>query len=103
MIAEEINPIAEQEFENNSSWFRWSSKGACVAANNAGAPTTTPNRHERGELMKPRIALPPQREPVALPFHPDTFLVDIACLLRTRRLRLRWNVQRRALEVIPVD
>jgi hypothetical protein len=38
MIAEEINPIAEQEFENNSSWFRWSSKGACVAANNAGAP-----------------------------------------------------------------
>lgn len=53
--------------------------------------------------MKPRIAPPPQREPVALPFHPDTFLVAIACLLRTRRLRLRWNVQRRALEVIPVD
>ena len=52
--------------------------------------------------MKSRITPPLQREAVALPFHPDTFFVDIAGLLRTRRLRLRWNVQRRALEVIPV-
>ena len=103
MIAEEINPIAEQEFENNPSLFRWSSKGACVAANNAGAPTTTPNRHERGELMKPRIAPPPQQEPVALPFPPTVPLVDVAGLLRTRGLGLRWNVPRRALAIVPMD
>ncbi len=102
MIVEAIHPIAEKEFEKNPSLFSGSSKGACVAANNAGASTTTPNRHERGELMKPRIAPPPQREPVALPFHPATALVDVACLLRTRGLRVRWNVPRRALEIVPV-
>ena len=53
--------------------------------------------------MKSRITPPLQREPVALPFHPDTFLVDIAGLLRTRGLCLRWSIPRRALEVIPVD
>ena len=52
--------------------------------------------------MKPRIAPPPQRETVALPFHPATALVDIACWLRTRGLRLRWNIPRRALEILPV-
>lgn len=102
MIAEEINPIAEQEFEKNPSLFGWSSKGACVAANNAGAPPTTPNRHERGERMKPRIAPPPQREPVALPFPPTVPLVDVAWLLRTRGLCLRWSIPRRALEIVPV-
>ena len=52
--------------------------------------------------MKPRITPPPQREPVALPFHPATALVDVACLLRTRGLGVRWNVPRRALEIVPV-
>ena len=52
--------------------------------------------------MKPRITPPPQREPVALPFHPATALVDMAGLLRTRGLRVRWNVPRRALEIVPV-
>jgi hypothetical protein len=50
--------------------------------------------------MKPQIAPQPQRETVALPFHPDTALMDIACLLRTRGLR--WNVRCRALEIVPV-
>lgn len=53
--------------------------------------------------MKPCNAPLLQGEPVALPFHPDTFLVDIAGLLRTRRLRLRWNVPRRALAIVPMD
>ena len=52
--------------------------------------------------MKPRIAPPPQREPVALPFPPTVPLVDVAGLLRTRGLGLRWNVPRRALEIVPV-
>ena len=52
--------------------------------------------------MKPRITPPLQREPVALPFHPATALVDVACLLRTRGLGVRWNVPRRALEIVPV-
>ena len=45
--------------------------------------------------MKPRIAPPPQREPVALPFHPAVPLVDVAWLLRTRGLGLRWSIPRR--------
>jgi hypothetical protein len=102
MITEEIHPIAEQEFKNNPSLFRWSSKGASVVQERK-RPTATPNRHERGELMKPRIAPPPQWEPVALPFHPTVPLVDVAGLLRTRGLCLRWSIPRRALEVIPVD
>jgi len=53
--------------------------------------------------MKPRIAPSPQREPVALPFPPTVPLVDVAGLLRTRGLCLRWSIPRRALEVIPVD
>ena len=52
--------------------------------------------------MKPQTARPLQRVTVALPFHPDTFLVDIACWLRTRGLRVRWNVRHRALEILPV-
>ena len=52
--------------------------------------------------MKPRIAPPPQREPVALPFHPAVPLVDVAWLLRTRGLGLRWSIPRRALEIVPV-
>jgi len=52
--------------------------------------------------MKPRIAPSPQREAVAVPFHPATALVDVACVLRTRGLCLRWNVPRRALEIVPV-
>ena len=52
--------------------------------------------------MKPRITPPPQREAVALPFHPATALVDGAGLLCTRSLCLRWNVPRRALEIVPV-
>ena len=69
---------------------------------NGSAPTATPNGHERGNDMKPQTALPLQRVTVALPFHPDTFLVDIACWLRTRGCRLRWNIPRRALEIVPV-
>ena len=52
--------------------------------------------------MKPRITPSPQRESVAVPFHPTVPLVDVACLLRTRGLRVRWNVPRRALEIVPV-
>jgi len=52
--------------------------------------------------MKPQIAPQPQRETVALPFSPAVPLLDIACLLRTRGLRLRWNVRCRALEIVPV-
>ncbi len=52
--------------------------------------------------MKPQTAPRPQRETVALPFHPATALVDVACVLRARRLRLRWNIPRRALEILPV-
>ena len=53
--------------------------------------------------MKPRIAPPPQQEPVALPFHPTVPLADVAGLLRTRGLCLRWSIPRRALEIVPVD
>ena len=52
--------------------------------------------------MKPRIAPSLQRETVALPFHPTVPLVDVAGLLRTRGLGLRWNVPRRALDIVPV-
>lgn len=52
--------------------------------------------------MKSRITPPLQQEPVALPFHPTVPLVDVACLLRTRGLCLRWNLPRRALEIVPV-
>ena len=53
--------------------------------------------------MKPQTARPLQRVTVALPFHPATALVDVACLLRTRGLRLRWSIPRRALQIVPVD
>ena len=52
--------------------------------------------------MKPRFAPAPQREPVALPFPPTVPLVDVAWLLRTRGLGLRWSIPRRALEIVPV-
>ena len=52
--------------------------------------------------MKPRITPSPQRETVALLFHPTVPLVDVAGLLRTRGLGLRWNVPRRALDIVPV-
>lgn len=54
--------------------------------------------------MKPQTTQSPQPQPqpVALPFHPASPLVDIACLLRTRGFRLRWSLQHRALELVPV-
>ena len=52
--------------------------------------------------MKPRIAPSLQRETVALPFPPTVPLVDVAGLLRTRGLRVRWNIPRRTLEIVPI-
>lgn len=52
--------------------------------------------------MKTRIAPPPQREAVALPFPPTVPLVDVAGLLRKRGLGWRWSVPRRAPDIVPV-
>lgn len=51
--------------------------------------------------MKSRIAPSPQREAVALPFHPATARGDVAGLLRARGLRWRWSIPRRAPDIVP--
>lgn len=52
--------------------------------------------------MKAQTALNPQLARVSIFLNAGIPLVDLACFLRQCGLRLRWNVQHRALETAPV-